>query len=198
MPPDALILEYYAGSDAAFSEFYGQFWHVLIRFLVHLGAESFLAEDLAQETMYRIARTRARGARFDPASGSLKGWALSAARNIWLDHLKRRRRRIQEQVSMDERTPGGLSPVEPSQPACQETELLANETGECLRASLFRLPAEQREAVLLHDFENLTYDEIGRTIGVPAATVASRRKLAIEKLRVYWSGGQTDGQGGAE
>jgi RNA polymerase sigma-70 factor (ECF subfamily) len=197
MPPDALILEYYAGSDAAFSEFYTQFWHVLVRFLVYLGAESFLAEDLAQETMFRIARTRARGSRFDPAEGSFKGWALSTARHIWLDHLKLRSRRPRESVSMDDRTPDGPQPPEPWQPPVQETGVLADETMARVRASLLELPAEQREAVLLHDFEHLTYDEIGRRVGVPAATAASRRKLAIEKLRVYCEG-LSGGPGGAE
>jgi RNA polymerase sigma-70 factor (ECF subfamily) len=195
MPADALILEYYAGSDAAFSELHAQFWHVLIRFLVHLGAEPFLAEDLAQETMYRIARTRLGGARFDPDEGSFNGWALRTARNIWRDHRKRCSRRIREAEPIEFAAPDGFPPPEPSQPAGQETDLLAHETSGEVRAMLVRLPEAQREVVLLHDFENLTYDQIGRILGIPAATVASRRKLALEKLRVHW-GAKTVWQGG--
>jgi RNA polymerase sigma-70 factor (ECF subfamily) len=188
MPTDALILEYYQGSDAAFSELHGQLWHTLVRFLIHLGAEHFVAEDLAQDTMYRIARTRARGTRYDPASGSFTGWVLTTARNLWLDHLRMRSRRIQEAVSLDDRAADAPPPVEPSQPAAQEDSMLAVERMGRLRALLTRLPDAQREAVVLHDFEDLTYDEIGRMTGVPSATVASRRIKAIQNLRAYWDG----------
>jgi RNA polymerase sigma-70 factor (ECF subfamily) len=97
--------------------------------------------------------------------------------------------RIQESVSIDERAPDGPPPVDPAQPACQEADLLAVEERGRLRALVMQLPAEQREVVLLHDFEDLSYDEIARIAGVPYATVFSRRTLAIRKLRACWDAG---------
>lgn len=50
-------------------------------------------------------------------------------------------------------------------------------------AHLARLPAAQREVIYLRHFENCTFAEIGRVVGVPTFTAASRYRLGIKKLR---------------
>jgi RNA polymerase sigma-70 factor (ECF subfamily) len=50
-------------------------------------------------------------------------------------------------------------------------------------AHLGRLPAAQREVIYLRHFENCTFAEIGRVVGVPTFTAASRYRLGIKKLR---------------
>ena len=50
-------------------------------------------------------------------------------------------------------------------------------------ALLSRLPAEQREVIYLHDFADLSFREIGRVVGVPLFTAASRYRLGIGRLR---------------
>ena len=45
------------------------------------------------------------------------------------------------------------------------------------------LNAEQREAVVMHEIEGLTYDEIGVILGVPAGTIKSRLHYAFLALR---------------
>jgi RNA polymerase sigma-70 factor, ECF subfamily len=187
MPPDELILDYYKGRETAFAELHNGVWHVLLRFLIHQGAERFLAEDLAQETMYRIARTRVRGTRFDPSQGSFLTWALTIARRVWYDHMRKRSRRIQESVSLEPTDPDAPPPPEPWQAAEQETGLLEAEKSGWLRTALACLPAEQREAVILHDLEGLSYEDVGKMTDALAATAASRRKLGIEKIRAAWN-----------
>jgi len=45
------------------------------------------------------------------------------------------------------------------------------------------LPAEQRAVLLLVTLEDLSYDEVARTLGIPIGTVMSRLSRAREKLR---------------
>ena len=49
------------------------------------------------------------------------------------------------------------------------------------------LPEEQREVVLLHALEGLTFREIAETLGLPPDTAASRYRYGIEKLRERWT-----------
>jgi RNA polymerase sigma-70 factor (ECF subfamily) len=49
--------------------------------------------------------------------------------------------------------------------------------------ALRRLPAEQREVILLKLSEDLTFREIAELLGLPRATAASRYRLALERLR---------------
>ncbi len=48
---------------------------------------------------------------------------------------------------------------------------------------IHRLPAKQREVILLRHFADCTFREIGGITGVPTFTAASRYRLAMIKLR---------------
>jgi len=52
-----------------------------------------------------------------------------------------------------------------------------------LQAALFSLPEDQRETVLMKVWSGMTLEEISAATGVPANTVASRYRYALEKLR---------------
>ena len=50
-------------------------------------------------------------------------------------------------------------------------------------ALLARLPAAQREVIYLRHFENCSFSAVGKIVGVPTYTAASRYRLGIKKLR---------------
>ena len=50
------------------------------------------------------------------------------------------------------------------------------------------LPEKQREAVYLRHFCDLTFAEIGRVVGAPTFTAASRYRLGISRLRRLMGG----------
>jgi RNA polymerase sigma-70 factor (ECF subfamily) len=51
-----------------------------------------------------------------------------------------------------------------------------------VREAVESLPDEQREAVVMRIYGNLTFDEMAKALGEPLQTVASRYRRAIEKL----------------
>ena len=55
-------------------------------------------------------------------------------------------------------------------------------------ASIARLPAEQRAVLLLVTLEEMSYEEVARTLGIPIGTVMSRLSRAREKLRAMMLG----------
>jgi RNA polymerase sigma-70 factor (ECF subfamily) len=56
-------------------------------------------------------------------------------------------------------------------------------TERLVAGALARLPAEQRETVILKVFEGLTFREIAAVCEEPVPTVASRYRYGVEKLR---------------
>jgi len=54
---------------------------------------------------------------------------------------------------------------------------------EVVERALSSLPEEQREVVILHVFEGLTFTETGELLRISADTAASRFRYAREKLR---------------
>ena len=57
-----------------------------------------------------------------------------------------------------------------------------------LDAALQRLPAEQREVLLLVGLEQLSYAETGKALGIPIGTVMSRLSRGRERLHTLMSG----------
>ena len=57
-----------------------------------------------------------------------------------------------------------------------------------LDRAIARLPAEQRAVLLLVTLEDMSYDEVARTLGIPIGTVMSRLSRAREKLRAMMAG----------
>ena len=127
------------------------------------------AQDLVQEALMRV---RSGLDRYVP--GSLEGWLARIVTNVFLDEVRRRRRRPTTALPEDS------DRVVPPSPA-------ADEAGESLsaevEAALAALPEEFRTAVVLADVADLTYDEIARAVGVPVGTVRSRIHRGRRMLR---------------
>ena len=51
-----------------------------------------------------------------------------------------------------------------------------------MREALGELPEGQREVVVLHVYEQLSYAEVGQALGIPEATARSRMRYALLKL----------------
>jgi RNA polymerase sigma-70 factor, ECF subfamily len=62
-------------------------------------------------------------------------------------------------------------------------EIVSERQREYLRNALLRLPAEYREAIVLYEFEGLSYKELALALGIPVGTVMSRLSRARRRLQ---------------
>jgi RNA polymerase sigma-70 factor (ECF subfamily) len=130
------------------------------------------AEDLSQEAFIRLFQTLNR---FDPDQGSFSTWMLSVVRNLLIDEY--RKRKAQEWVvSFDatENEGAGLQETIASSAPTPQRVFEGREQMQLLREALTYLPVELREAVVLRDLEELSYQEIASMLSLPEGTVKSR------------------------
>jgi len=131
------------------------------------------AFDLVQEALLRVRKGLET---YRP--GSMEGWLSRIVTNVFLDEVRRKRRRPVEVLPED---PERLLPSTPG--ADEPTDTLSDEVQVALR----RLPEEFRTAVVLCDVVGLSYEEIADAIAVPVGTVRSRihrgRRLLREALQ---------------
>jgi RNA polymerase sigma factor (sigma-70 family) len=127
------------------------------------------AQDLVQEALIRVRRGLES---YEP--GSLEGWLARIVTNVFLDEVRRRRRRPTEAFPSD---PDFVLP--PSRGADEVTETLSDD----IQAALARLPEDFRVAVVLCDVADLSYKQISETLGVPVGTVRSRLHRGRRLLR---------------
>lgn len=130
------------------------------------------AEDLVQETLLRAYRAFDR---YSPGT-NIRAWLYTILHRARTDAF-RRAGRAPLTVELAGDGPG----VPPAQDA------LASGAEEIERA-LARLPEDFRIAVILRDVEELSYQEIAETLGIPIGTVMSRIHRGRVKLRSALSG----------
>jgi RNA polymerase sigma-70 factor, ECF subfamily len=144
----------------------------LRRYARGLTGDGDRADDLVQDTLERA------WARFSmwQKRGELRAWLFGIMHNHFVDRLRAQRARPEDAV-------GDELPELP-QRATQADRLELRD----LDRSLQRLPAEQREVLLLAGVEELSYREIALALGVPVGTVMSRLSRGRERLRVELQG----------
>ena len=128
------------------------------------------AYDLVQEALLRVRKGLET---YQP--GSMEAWLSRIVTNVFLDEVRRRRRRPVEALPED---PERLLPSSPG--ADEATDNLSDD----VQAALRRLPEDFRTAVVLCDVVGLSYEEIADALSVPVGTVRSRIHRGRRLLRV--------------
>jgi RNA polymerase sigma-70 factor, ECF subfamily len=135
----------------------------LRRYARALVGDRHAADDLVQDTLERAVR------KFHLwRPGNLRAWLFSIMHNVFVNQLKARK--ISPSAEVDESFVGATTPG-------WVTDVRDLERG------LATLPAEQREVVLMVSLEDMSYEEVSRTLGVPIGTVMSRLHRGRERLR---------------
>ena len=128
-----------------------------------------LAQDAVQDVFLRIWR---RPQAYDPARGDLGAYlrlmVRSRALDLWREGQVRGRAADRAQL-LAERP--------------HEDEPLPPDARDGIRSALGRLPAPQREAVVLAYWGGLTAGQIARRVQIPLGTAKSRLRLGLSRLR---------------
>jgi RNA polymerase sigma-70 factor (ECF subfamily) len=152
---------------------YGRFLYTVA---YRLTGDADDARDVVQETLLRV-RTGLRTYR----PGSMEGWLSRIATNVFLDEMRRRKRR-----------PADRLPEEPDRviaAGLSADEALASITiSEDIQVAITRLPGDFRAAVVLSDVVGLSYAEISEALDVPIGTVRSRIHRGRSMLRTALAG----------
>src|SRR5258708_6322822 len=152
---------------AAVAELYDVYGRLVFSLIVKMVGNPAVAEELVQDVFVRVWRS---APSYQPELGSARAWLLAIAHHRAVDEL-RRWRKERDWISLDEVAPDGLALVE-------------DVVGDPLVSrAMAALPTEQLQVIQLAYFQGLTGLEIAAKLNLPAGTVKSRLRLALEKLR---------------
>ncbi|MEL6475162.1 MAG: sigma-70 family RNA polymerase sigma factor [Pseudomonadota bacterium] len=135
-----------------------------------LCGDATLADDLAQDAMLKAWKARAS---YEPGT-NMKAWAFTILRNLFYSEKRRSWRR------------------QPLDPEVAEATLVANDNPAgtmellALRNAIYKLPDDQREALILVGAGGLAYEDVAEICGCAVGTIKSRvsraRKAVTEIL----------------
>lgn len=163
-----------AGDFGSFEELAMPLFAKLYNFAHWLTQDRAAAEDLVQETYMKALR----GFSSFQQGTNFRAWMYKILRNTFLTTqvgLK-----ADAFVSLDSEDD---RPAEPASAETPESVLLARVELEMIQNALAELPVKFREIVLLSDLEEMSYQEIGETLGIPTGTVMSRLSRARKAMR---------------
>jgi len=159
-----------------------QYQYRLVRYLIYLLGRRDGVDDLVQETWLRVME---RGSSYDGRS-RFEPWLFTIARNLAIDHM--RKRQIFSLDSNDDKE-WEPAPTSPASSAPSPFALAARtEDAERLAYSLETLDSVYREALVLRFQEDLSLQEISAVVGAPVSTVSSRIYRGLATLRSQLEG----------
>lgn len=186
--PRDLMQRYCAGDALAFRTLYQEVAPRLLGYLVRLARDRSLAEDLLQQTFWKVHRARASyvvGA--DPLP-----WLYAIAHRTFLDEVRRRGRAatVTDPGELPE-IPAAASGA-PAEVAADEQPADPERTRAALDA-LAALPAAQREAVILTKLDGKSFREAAEIAGTTTGAMKVRAHRGYVALRKAL-GGAPDGE----
>ena len=163
---------YLAGDIEAFDALYAAFAGRLRGYLLSQCRDPTLADDLVQDTFMQIHRSR----RTYQPGRPVTPWLYAIARNVYL--MKRRstgrRTRFEESLAADARSSDG-----------SRDALAAIAEGDAVRHALRDVPADQREALLMHHVQGWTFVEIAERLGIRVNAAKTRAFRGMRKMREH-------------
>lgn len=144
------------GSRAAFEFLNDLYCKSVYSFCLRILGDRDVAEDAFQETFVKVYE-KCR----DFHGENFRAWLFTIARNTCMNLLRQRKNfdEIDEEIMFAE-PPGSIDPS----------------LKECIDAALQKLPVAYREALILRDYEEYSYEEIAEILGIEKSNV---------KIRIY-------------
>lgn len=140
----------------------------LYNFFLRLGYERAVSEDLTQNVFERLLKYR-QSYRNQTAFPS---WIFQIARNVSADYYNKNRLKMSDFSSTETVADESIS-----------VQMEEAENTETLHRAMARLPAEQREILVLTRFQNLKYSEVADILGCTESNAKVKAHRAIKQLR---------------
>ncbi|MBS1874464.1 MAG: RNA polymerase sigma factor [Acidobacteria bacterium] len=159
-----------SGDRVALERLYERREPGLFRYALHVSGDRTIAEETTHEAFLALLQP---GVRFDPERGCLEGYLYGMVRNL-------------VRVAMRTR------PAEPSREPATDSGvlhgLIGDERAEALHHAIRELPAAYRDAVILCDLEERSYEDAAKAMECPVGTVRSRLHRARSMLAAKLQG----------
>jgi RNA polymerase sigma-70 factor, ECF subfamily len=179
------------GDEDAFRTVYQRCQGPVYRFALHMSGSPAIAEDVTQEVFLTLIRD---AGRFDPSRGTLPAYLLGISRNLLLRRLEKERIFVAFPGGYES---DGAEPSENVQHAHLVVAALDPVRDEMIgrvRQAVLSLPVNYREAVVLCDLQEMSYEDAAAALRCALGTVRSRlhrgRNLLMEKLREFRKPGE--------
>ncbi len=181
-----LILAFQRGNVEAFNVLVTRYKDPLMNYIFRYVGDMDMASDILQDTFLRVYHKK----HLYKTVAKFSTWIYTIAGNLAKSELRSSRRKYTTSITMQQDDEKDydlpIADEDPQPDRAADSALLH----EAIQKALLELPDVFREAVILRDIQDLTYEEISEITEQPIGTVKSRinrgRKQLQELLQEYY------------
>ncbi len=173
-----LLNNYLSGDRAAISQLIDRHTHRVRDYIRMMVKDNDVADDILQETFIKAVRVIDEGRYAD--TGKFLSWILRIAHNQVIDHF--RSQKNAKTVSESDAGYNMLGTLRFAERTVEDA-MISSQIEEDVRRLIERLPAEQREVVMMRYYSGLSFQEIADQTDVSINTALGRMRYALINLR---------------
>lgn len=173
-----LLNNYLSGDRAAISQLIDRHTHRVRDYIRMMVKDNDVADDILQETFIKAVRVIVEGRYAD--TGKFLSWILRIAHNQVIDHF--RSQKNAKTVSESDAGYNMLGTLRFAERTVEDA-MISSQIEEDVRRLIDRLPAEQREVVMMRYYSGLSFQEIADQTDVSINTALGRMRYALINLR---------------
>ncbi len=140
--------------------------------------EQSLAEDIFQETFLKVIHSLKSGKYTD--NGKFLSWVMRIAHNLIIDHFRREKQ--MRLISNDDYESDLLNEKKLTDDNVEDN-MVKEQIESDVRVLMEKLPADQREVVMLRHYAGLSFKEIADQTNVSINTALGRMRYALINMR---------------
>ena len=167
-------MEIKSGDEIAFRRVYDELFPVLMKVVYHITYNQDVAEDICQDAFIRF---------YDqdivfPSMDDAKFWLIRVGKNLAINHVKRKSR---EAASIEKLMKNPVNNSYGDAPS----ELLSRESTQAVRKAIAQLPEIYKTVIVLREYGDLNYKDIGKVLKISETNVkvrVHRARKELEKL----------------
>ena len=178
--PDAeLMLRLKNGEDSILNELMTRWQQSLVAFIYRYIGHEADALDLAQETFVRVYETRRRYT----VQAKFSTWLFAIAANLCRNYLRWRQRRRQPVPETRDTEDAELVERVQSLDDSPDQAAIRSESISLIKAAIDKLPHDLKTAILLYEYQSLSYAEIASILSCSVKAVEMKLYRARQLLR---------------
>ena len=171
---EKLILRFQEGDINAYNELVKRYKDRLLNFVFRYFNNVEQAEDVVQDTLIKLYTH----ASYYKNVAKFSTWIFTIAKNNALTELRKNKRKKTDSLWTDDGKFIDISSKEESLESKVQNEIAIDQ----LNKFLDEIPENFRIAVVLRDFQELSYEEISKILEIPIGTIKSRINRARIQL----------------
>ncbi|MBK9329997.1 MAG: sigma-70 family RNA polymerase sigma factor [Sphingobacteriales bacterium] len=172
-----LIQRYINGDENSLNLLLNKHQRKIFSFILMRVKDRALSEDIFQDTFFKVIDSLRNGKYNE--EGKFLPWVMMIANNLCMDHF----RRIKRMPIIVDSDGKDILNVLRFADESREDEIIKQQTSKTVKELVEKLPADQKEVLILRHYADLSFKEIAEMTGTNINTALGRMRYALLNLR---------------